>query len=77
VATSLNFMLPLGVLLDKALARHLAWASPLGIIGGVGLRIAEDGVLASVLGTVNVRRLFSASDLLALTAGAARCCAAG
>jgi len=52
VATSLNFMLPLGAVVDKSLSRHLAWASPLGIIGGVGLRIAEDGVLTAVLGTV-------------------------
>ena len=52
VATSLNFMLPLGAVVDKSLAPHLAWASPLGIIGGVGLRIAEDNVLASLLGTV-------------------------
>jgi len=52
LATSLNFMLPLGALLDKLLARHLAWASPLAFIGGVGLRIAEDAGLASVLGAV-------------------------
>jgi beta-lactamase regulating signal transducer with metallopeptidase domain len=52
VATSLNFMLPLGAVLDFSLARHLAWASPLPFIGGVGQRIAEDGVLASVLGTL-------------------------
>lgn len=51
-ATSLNFMLPLGAVVDKSLARHLGWASPLGIIGDAGLRIAEDGVLASILGTV-------------------------
>src|SRR5690349_1378617 len=52
VATSLNFMLPLGALLDQLLAPHLSWASPLAFIGGVGLRIAEDAVLAPVLGTV-------------------------
>jgi beta-lactamase regulating signal transducer with metallopeptidase domain len=52
VATSLNFMLPLGAVVDKSLARHLGWASPFGIIGDVGLRIAEDGVLASILGAV-------------------------
>ncbi len=52
VATSLNFMLPLGALVDMSLARHLTWASPLPIIGGVGLRIAEDGVLVSVIGTL-------------------------
>ena len=52
LATSLNFMLPLGALLDKLLARHLTWASPLAFIGGVGLRIAEDARLVSVLGAV-------------------------
>jgi beta-lactamase regulating signal transducer with metallopeptidase domain len=52
VATSLNFMLPLGAVVDKSLARHLGWASPLGVIGEVGLRIAENSVLASILGTV-------------------------
>src|SRR5690348_13385778 len=52
LATSLNFMLPLGALLDKLLARNLSWASPLGFIGGAGLRIAEDARLASVLGAV-------------------------
>ena len=52
VATSLNFVLPIGAIVDKSLASHLGWASPLGVIGAVGLRIAENGVLASVLGTV-------------------------
>jgi len=51
VATSLNFMLPLGAVVDESLASHFGWASPLGIIGGVGLRIAEDGVLSAILGT--------------------------
>src|SRR5690349_6101376 len=52
VATSLNFMLPVGALVDQAMARHLTWASPLAFIGGVGLRIAEDSGLASLLGAV-------------------------
>jgi beta-lactamase regulating signal transducer with metallopeptidase domain len=52
LATSLNFILPLGALVDRLLARHLTWASPLAFIGSVGLRIAEDAVLASVLGAV-------------------------
>jgi beta-lactamase regulating signal transducer with metallopeptidase domain len=52
VATSLNFMLPLGALVDKLLAPHLTWASPLPFIGGVGLRIAEDAGLAFALGAV-------------------------
>lgn len=34
VVTALNFVLPLGALIDKLWARHLAWATPLGAIGG-------------------------------------------
>jgi beta-lactamase regulating signal transducer with metallopeptidase domain len=52
VATSLNFILPIGALLDKLLARHLTWASPIPFIGGVGLGIAEDAGLAFALGAV-------------------------
>jgi beta-lactamase regulating signal transducer with metallopeptidase domain len=52
LATSFNFMLPFGALIDKLLVRHLAWATPLAFIGGAGLRIAEDAGLASLLGAV-------------------------
>src|SRR5262245_33321148 len=34
VATSLNFIVPVGALVDKIGAPHLSWARPLGIIGG-------------------------------------------
>src|SRR5262245_42348514 len=40
VATSLNFVLPLGAVLDKSFAAHLTWARPLGVIGEAGLRAA-------------------------------------
>ncbi|HXB54171.1 MAG TPA: M56 family metallopeptidase [Vicinamibacteria bacterium] len=33
VATSLNFILPLGAVLDKLFAVHLSWAAPLGVVG--------------------------------------------
>jgi beta-lactamase regulating signal transducer with metallopeptidase domain len=49
VATSLNFVLPLGAVLDKSLAAHLSWAKPLGVIGDAGLRIANN---AATVGTV-------------------------
>lgn len=52
LATSLNFILPVGAVLDKLLAPHLAWARPLSIIGAVGLGIAENATLAVVLGLV-------------------------
>jgi len=55
VATSLNFVLPLGAILDRSLAMHLAWARPLGTIGELGLRVADHAVLvgsAWLLGAV-------------------------
>ena len=41
VATSLNFILPLGAVLDRSLASHLAWATPLGLIGGAASSITQ------------------------------------
>jgi beta-lactamase regulating signal transducer with metallopeptidase domain len=41
VATSLNFILPVGAILDRIGASHLSWARPLGAIGDIGLRIAQ------------------------------------
>ncbi len=41
VATSLNFILPVGAVLDKSFASHLSWAAPLGIIGNAANRIAN------------------------------------
>jgi beta-lactamase regulating signal transducer with metallopeptidase domain len=48
-ATSLNFMLPVGAVLDRSLTSHLGWARPLGTVGVAGLRIAEH---AAVIGPV-------------------------
>jgi hypothetical protein len=39
VAASLNFVVPVGALLDKIGASHLAWARPLGIVGELADRI--------------------------------------
>src|ERR1700730_7408892 len=36
VAASLNFILPLGAVIDKLWAAHLSWARPIGLIGDVG-----------------------------------------
>jgi len=44
VATSLNFLLPLGAIFDRSLATHLAWARPLGVIGELGVRVADHAV---------------------------------
>lgn len=34
VVTALNFIAPIGALIDKLWAPHLSWATPLGVIGG-------------------------------------------
>jgi len=49
VATSLNFVLPLGAVLDKSLAAHLSWAKPLGVIGEAGLRIADNATMVGAV----------------------------
>jgi len=49
LATSLNFMLPLGAMFDKLWAAHLSWATPLGPIGEVGARISENEPVAAAL----------------------------
>lgn len=41
VATSLNFIVPVGAVLDKSLASHLAWARPLGMIGDAAASISQ------------------------------------
>src|SRR5258708_1625292 len=51
VATALNFVLPLGAALDKSLASHLSWATPLSLIGDVANGISR-GTAAAVLGVV-------------------------
>jgi beta-lactamase regulating signal transducer with metallopeptidase domain len=48
VATSLNFIFPLGAVLDKVWASHLSWAAPLGVIGDVANSISR-GPTAAVL----------------------------
>jgi beta-lactamase regulating signal transducer with metallopeptidase domain len=51
-ATSLNFVLPAGAMLDRLFAGHLSWARPLGFIGGLGVQIAESTVVASTVAAV-------------------------
>ena len=42
VATSLNFVLPLGAILDKSLSAYLSWARPFSPAGDVGLIVAQN-----------------------------------
>jgi beta-lactamase regulating signal transducer with metallopeptidase domain len=51
VATSLNFVLPVGAVLDKFWSSHLSWARPLGIIGDFANTISR-GRTATMLSVV-------------------------
>jgi beta-lactamase regulating signal transducer with metallopeptidase domain len=69
VATSLNFVVPLGAILDKSLASHLSWARPLGVIGDIGLRVADH---ATLVGTVWLVGVVGVATRLCLRIRAAR-----
>jgi beta-lactamase regulating signal transducer with metallopeptidase domain len=51
-ATSVNFMLPAGAVVDRLFASHLTWARPLAFIGDAGLQIAENTALGATLAVV-------------------------
>ncbi|MGA2813537.1 MAG: M56 family metallopeptidase [Candidatus Acidiferrum sp.] len=51
VATAFNFVLPSGALIDKLCAPHLAWARPLGVIGGPVWDLTQ-GRIAVILGVI-------------------------
>jgi beta-lactamase regulating signal transducer with metallopeptidase domain len=51
-ATSLNFIVPTGAVLDRLWAPHLSWARPLTVIGAVADGILQSGPAAAVLGGV-------------------------
>lgn len=51
-ATSVNFFLPVGAILDQLWATHLAWARPLGIIAGEIQDILHSVALVALLGVV-------------------------
>jgi beta-lactamase regulating signal transducer with metallopeptidase domain len=48
VATSVNFILPAGAVLDKLWASHLSWATPIGLIGELGLVISRNALVVVV-----------------------------
>jgi beta-lactamase regulating signal transducer with metallopeptidase domain len=49
VATALNFVVPLGALVDSLFASHTTWAKPLGVVGGAGAAVANNVSLAAAL----------------------------
>jgi len=66
LATALNFILPLGAVFDDLLAPYISWATPLGVIGGLGVAISDNAPIAAALGAV---------WLIGATAMLARLCA--
>ena len=54
VATTLNFLLPLGAILDKVFASRLKWATPLGVIGDAANSVSHSSTITVVwfLGTI-------------------------
>jgi beta-lactamase regulating signal transducer with metallopeptidase domain len=66
VATALNFILPLGAVIDGVMASHISWATPLGVVGRLGVAISENAPIAAALGAV---------WLIGATAMLARLCA--
>jgi beta-lactamase regulating signal transducer with metallopeptidase domain len=46
VATALNFIVPVGATVDALMARHISWASPIGLVGGLGAQISETTAVA-------------------------------
>src|SRR5579864_2371918 len=52
VATALNFIVPTGAILDRIGSDHLAWATPLQVIGAAGVAAAEHRTAATVLGAL-------------------------
>ena len=52
VGVMLNFMLPLGGVVDRFGAAHFAWAQPLTFLGAAGTGVARDVTTASIVGTV-------------------------
>jgi beta-lactamase regulating signal transducer with metallopeptidase domain len=49
LATALNFILPLGAVFDTLWAPYISWATPLSVIGGLGVVISENQPVAAVL----------------------------
>jgi beta-lactamase regulating signal transducer with metallopeptidase domain len=65
VVTALNFIVPLGALIDKVFALHLQWAAPLSAIGGPIWDLTQ-GRPAAVLGAIWIVGAFAMRVRLAL-----------
>jgi beta-lactamase regulating signal transducer with metallopeptidase domain len=46
LATALNFIVPLGAMIDQLFGHHITWASPIGLVGGLGAYVSDTPVIA-------------------------------
>jgi beta-lactamase regulating signal transducer with metallopeptidase domain len=46
LATALNFIVPFGAIIDGVFGHHISWASPIGLVGGLGAYISDTTPIA-------------------------------
>jgi beta-lactamase regulating signal transducer with metallopeptidase domain len=46
LATALNFIVPFGAIIDGLFGHHISWASPIGLVGGLGAYISDTPPIA-------------------------------
>jgi hypothetical protein len=46
LATALNFIIPAGAIIDGLFGSHISWASPIGLVGGIGAYISDTTPIA-------------------------------
>jgi beta-lactamase regulating signal transducer with metallopeptidase domain len=46
LATALNFIIPCGAIVDGLFGHHISWASPIGLVGGLGAYISDTTPIA-------------------------------
>ena len=59
VATSLNFVLPIGAILDKSLSAYLSWARPFSPAGDIGLIVAQNAPIVLTTWLVGALLMFT------------------
>jgi beta-lactamase regulating signal transducer with metallopeptidase domain len=62
LAAALNFVLPFGAVLDGLFAPSISWATPLGVIGGLGAFVSANNAIA---GSLAAAWLIGAAAMLA------------
>jgi len=59
VAASLNFILPVGAVIDKLWASHLSWARPIGLMGDVGVSVSRNANVVALVWFLGATLMFA------------------